>query len=149
MCIHHLYTLIWYTWGLNRLPDSVKQNNAPLFQTHAWRQLPGEIKPRGEEETKTKTTNPSYLWAMSCERETLSSLSDRTSPHSPAGVAHIRVGGWHTDIPVDLAALASEPLPSARSEKHQRRRYVDGSGCGVLSGRAHTARACGYRRDQN
>lgn len=35
-------------------------------QTHAWRQLPNEIKPRGEE----KRADPSYLQAMNGKRET-------------------------------------------------------------------------------
>lgn len=116
------------------------------FQTHAWRQLPREIKPRGEEETSTKTANPSYLRAMNSERET-SARYQMGRVHIASQAQRITESVWHS---CQFSRLVSEPLHrAAQSQNMGGRRASDGRGCGVLSGRGHMAQACGYRLDQN
>lgn len=65
---------IWNTeiHKFDQPPWQCNGNNAVLFQTLARRQL-RQIKPRGEEETATKTANPSYLrqWNGKTEKKLL------------------------------------------------------------------------------
>lgn len=88
------------------------------FQTHAWRQLPNQIKQRGEE----KTADPSYLQAMNAKRET-------------------------SDGPASCRAAESPTFPSTWPPRREQSQDMGGRGprtagvVGVLSGRGRMAQA--------